>query len=69
MAMNFAQSGKIDEAESLYNTMQKKFKAEKSVWLSACIFYIKNARLSTARNVFQKALLSLDKRERKLKTS
>ena len=66
MALNFEKNGKIDEAESLYNTMQKKFKDDKSVWLNACLFYIKNAKLSTARNVFQKALLSLEKRERKL---
>ena len=66
MALNFEQNGKMDEAESLYNIMQKKFKNDKAVWLNACLFYIKSAKLSTARNVFQKALLSLEKRERKL---
>ena len=65
MALNFEQSGKFDEAESLHNTMMKKFKQDKSVWLNACVFYVRNAKLDTARNVFQKALTVLDKRDRK----
>lgn len=63
MALNFEQSGKIDEAESLYTTLLKKFKHDKSVWLNACLFYIKNSKLATARTVFQKSLLSLAKKE------
>lgn len=65
MALNFEQSGKFDEAESLHNTMMKKFKQDKSVWLNACVFYVRNSKLDTARNVFQKALTVLDKRDRK----
>lgn len=65
MALNFEQSGKSDEAESLHKTMMKKFKQDKSVWLNACIFYVRNSKLDTARSVFQKALTVLDKRDRK----
>lgn len=66
MSLNFEQSGKVDEAESLHTAMMKKFKQDKSVWLNSCVFYVRNAKLDTARSVFQKALTILDKRDRKL---
>ncbi|XP_057371391.1 protein RRP5 homolog [Daphnia carinata] len=63
MALNFEQSGKFDEAESLYTTMLKKYKQNKSVWMNACLFYVRNSKLDTARGVFQRALSILDKKE------
>jgi hypothetical protein len=65
MALNFEQSGKFDDAESLYTTMLKKYKQNKSVWINACLFYVRNSKLDTARGVFQRALSILDKKERK----
>ncbi len=65
MALNFEQSGKAEEAESLHTTMLKKFKQDKSVWLNACHFYVRNSKFDTARNIFQRALSVLDKKERK----
>lgn len=65
MALNFEQNGKPDEAESLHSTMLKKFKQDKSVWLGACLFYVRQSKLDTARQVFQRALSVLDKKERK----
>lgn len=65
MALNFEQSGKFDEAEALYTTMLKKYKQDKSVWMNACLFYVRNSKLDTARGVFQRALTILNKKERK----
>ena len=67
MALNFEQSGQFEQAENLYKVMQKKFgKHDRSVWLNSCAFYVKNSKLDTARNVFQKALTCLPKKDRKL---
>uniref|UniRef100_A0A0P6D669 Programmed cell death protein pre-rrna processing protein rrp5 n=1 Tax=Daphnia magna TaxID=35525 RepID=A0A0P6D669_9CRUS len=63
MALNFEQSGKFDEAEALYTTMLKKYKQDKSVWMNACLFYVRNSKLDTARGVFQRALTILNKKE------
>ena len=62
------ESGKFDEARSLHDTMMKKFKHDKMVWMNTCLFYVRNSKLDTARSVFQKALTAIDKKERKYHT-
>lgn len=65
MALNFEQSGKFEEAEGLHNLMLKKYKQDKTVWMNACLFYVRNSKLDTARALFQRALSVLDKKTRK----
>lgn len=64
MALNFEQNGKWHDADKLYAVMLKKFKQDKAIWLNACVFYVRSGKLDMARSVLQKALLSLDKKER-----
>ena len=65
MALNFDENGQFEQAETLYNVQCKKFKHDRRVWLNFCRFYVKNSKLDTARNVFQKALTVLPKKDRK----
>lgn len=56
-------SNKKEKAEQIHHLTIKKFKQDKSTWIEFLAFYMRNGRVESARKLFQKALLSLEKRE------
>ncbi|KAK7086951.1 hypothetical protein SK128_004865 [Halocaridina rubra] len=63
MAMVFAESNKVKEAEDTYFKLTKKFNQVFDVWIKAGIFFYKAGKLEEARRYMERALLSLDKAE------
>ncbi|CAG0884687.1 unnamed protein product [Darwinula stevensoni] len=61
MVSIFVSSGKQDQAEELYKKMLKRFRDNKSIWISCGEFYMKNGKWENARGTMQKALKSLPK--------
>lgn len=61
MAMVYAESNKLKEAEDIYFKMSKKFSQTFDVWIKAGIFFYKNNKLEEARSYLDRALLSIDK--------
>ena len=61
----YAQSNKLQDAERLGFFMLKKYKDQKDVWREVAAVHYSVGKLETARNVLQKALASLDKKDRK----
>lgn len=61
----YAQGNKIQDAERLGQFMLKKYKNMKDVWREVAAVYYSKGKLESARNVLQKAMASLDKKDRK----
>ncbi|XP_076345975.1 ribosomal RNA Processing 5 isoform X2 [Tachypleus tridentatus] len=59
----YMNSNKIEEVEQLYNTMIKRFRQNKEVWINFGTFYMKTERPELARKLMQRSLKSLDKRD------
>ncbi|XP_069045275.1 protein RRP5 homolog isoform X2 [Lepisosteus oculatus] len=59
----YTKSNKHKEADSLYNTMLKRFRQEKSVWLSYGTFLLKQGGNDAAHRLLQRALRSLPNKE------
>lgn len=59
----YVKSGKLEEAEQLYNKMVKKHSANKAVWLGFGDFFFRNGRVESARKLLQRSLNSLEKRD------
>lgn len=56
-------AGKAEEAEQLYIVMTRKFKKEKSVWKAYAQFLFKANRTQSARNLLQKCITVLEKKD------
>ncbi|XP_048249313.1 protein RRP5 homolog isoform X1 [Haliotis rufescens] len=63
MVQVYSNSGKMEEAEKMYNTMTKKFTQDKTVWTGFGLFFFKNGRPEAARKLLQRCLKSLDKKD------
>ena len=63
LASIYSNSNKMEETESLFHTMTKKFKQNKNVWIDFGLFYMKNNRLESARKLLQRGLTCIEKRE------
>ncbi|KAK2709533.1 hypothetical protein QYM36_013261 [Artemia franciscana] len=61
-SLMLATSGKIEQAEEMYSTMMKKFKTDKTVWMSAFLFFMKSNQPEKAKNALDRSLKSLEKR-------
>nr|XP_045592491.1 protein RRP5 homolog [Procambarus clarkii] len=61
MAMVYAESNKLKEAEKVYFIMTKKFSQNRDVWIKAGIFFFSNSMADEGRRYMDRALLSLDK--------
>ncbi|XP_041370390.1 protein RRP5 homolog [Gigantopelta aegis] len=59
----YIKSGKLEEAEQLYNTMVRRFSLYKDIWLGFCLFFFNNNRLDSARKLLQRSLKSLGKKD------
>ncbi|KAJ8317008.1 hypothetical protein KUTeg_004912 [Tegillarca granosa] len=59
----YVASGKIQEAEQLYNIMVRKYSMQKDTWTGFGLFYFKNNRIESARNLLQRSLKSLNKKD------
>ncbi|KAJ8026191.1 Protein RRP5-like [Holothuria leucospilota] len=59
----YTRSGKIESAEALYNTMLKRFKQEKSVWVQFGTFLMNHGKPEAARNLLQRSFKSLPKKD------
>ncbi|KAK3601363.1 hypothetical protein CHS0354_037678 [Potamilus streckersoni] len=59
----YVSSGKIEEAEQVYNMLVKKHSQNKEIWISFEQFYFQNDRLESARRLLQRAFKSLDPKQ------
>ncbi|XP_030058666.1 protein RRP5 homolog [Microcaecilia unicolor] len=59
----YTQSEKYKEADGLYNTMLKRFRQEKSVWLKYATFLFKQGQTEAAHRLLQRALKCLPDKE------
>ncbi|XP_039590594.1 protein RRP5 homolog [Polypterus senegalus] len=55
----YIKSEKYEKAEMLYNTMLKRFRQEKSVWLNYAMFHFKQGQTNAAQRLLQRALKCL----------
>ncbi|XP_051778120.1 LOW QUALITY PROTEIN: protein RRP5 homolog [Erpetoichthys calabaricus] len=55
----YTKSEKYEKAEMLYNTMLKRFRQEKSVWLKYAMFLFKQGQTNAAQRLLQRALKCL----------
>ncbi|KAK3095914.1 hypothetical protein FSP39_020750 [Pinctada imbricata] len=58
----YVKSGKMEEAEQLYNIMTKKLGQNKDVWRGFGDFYFRNQRAESARKLLQRSLKSLEQK-------
>merc|ERR1712166_1396192 len=63
MASIYDRSGKTDEADTMYQTMCRKFKDVMMVWVHYGTFKMKIGKSEQARQVLERSLLSLPKRD------
>ena len=63
LASIYGNSDKIEKAEQIHHMTIKKFKQDKTMWIEFLVFYMQNDRLESARKLFQKSLISLEKRD------
>nr|KAG5714165.1 hypothetical protein BaRGS_018382 [Batillaria attramentaria] len=63
VAAMYTASGKMEEAEHTYQAMVRKFKQTKQAWADFGLFLYKQGRLDAARNLLQRSLLSLERRD------
>ncbi|KAL2086750.1 hypothetical protein ACEWY4_017809 [Coilia grayii] len=59
----YAQSNKHEEAESLYKSMVKRFRAEPAMWLSYGTYLVRQGQSDAASALLQRALKSLSNKE------
>lgn len=59
----YVSSKKYEEAEDLYKTMVRKFKHDKNVHINFGLFFMKQNKIDAARNVLQRSLNSLEKKD------
>ncbi|XP_063056159.1 protein RRP5 homolog isoform X2 [Engraulis encrasicolus] len=59
----YATSNKLKEAESLYNSMVKRFRAEQAVWLSYGTYLVRQGQSDAANALLQRALKSLSNKQ------
>nr|XP_014354054.1 PREDICTED: protein RRP5 homolog [Latimeria chalumnae] len=59
----YTKSDKHKQADNLYNTMVKRFRQEKSVWLKYASFLLKGGQVKAARVLLQRALKCLPDKE------
>ncbi|XP_041116751.1 protein RRP5 homolog [Polyodon spathula] len=59
----YTKSDKYKQAESLYNTMLRRFRQERSVWLSCAAFYLRRGRTDETHRLLQRALKCLPDKE------
>ncbi|XP_029466152.1 protein RRP5 homolog [Rhinatrema bivittatum] len=63
LAEIYTQSEKYKQADDLYNTMLKRFRQEKSVWLKYATFLLKQGQTEAAHRLLQRALNCLPDKE------
>ena len=63
LAKMYTENGKIAEATKIYETMLRKFKSNKSVWIEFGMFYYTIKKLELARKLMQRSFDSLAKRD------
>ena len=56
----------VQETESLYNMLVKKYSFDKDMWVGFALFFFKNQRVESARKLLDRSLKSLQKKHRKL---
>ncbi|KAI2801942.1 Protein RRP5 [Blomia tropicalis] len=61
LASIYSNSNKKEKAEQTYHLAIKKFKQDKQVWIEFLVFYMQNDRAESARKLFQRSLISLQK--------
>ena len=61
LANIYNNSNKKELAESIHHLTLKKFKQNKACWIEFFVFYMQNQHQESARKLFQKCLLSLEK--------
>ncbi|XP_005094140.1 protein RRP5 homolog [Aplysia californica] len=59
----YVSAGKTEDAEQLYIVMTRKYKKDKSVWKSYAQFLFKADRIQSARNLLQRCITVLDKKD------
>ncbi|MGH0135552.1 UNVERIFIED_CONTAM: hypothetical protein FKN15_066160, partial [Acipenser sinensis] len=59
----YTKSDKYKQAESLYNTMLRRFRQERSVWLSCATFHLRQGRTDETHRLLQRALKCLPDKE------
>ncbi|MGH0132943.1 UNVERIFIED_CONTAM: hypothetical protein FKN15_051161 [Acipenser sinensis] len=59
----YTKSDKYKQAESLYNTMLRRFRQERSVWLSCATFHLRQGRKDETHRLLQRALKCLPDKE------
>ncbi|CAB3387719.1 Hypothetical predicted protein [Cloeon dipterum] len=59
----FSDSNKIEEGNSLFDTMLRKFRADKDTWIQGGTFYYKTNQVEKGRHLLQRALRSLENRD------
>uniref|UniRef100_UPI00398EE491 protein RRP5 homolog isoform X2 n=1 Tax=Pristiophorus japonicus TaxID=55135 RepID=UPI00398EE491 len=63
LASVYTKSEKYKQADSLYNTMLKRFRQESAVWLSYATFLLKQGRANSTHALLQRALKCLLQKE------
>ncbi|KAK7110889.1 protein RRP5 homolog [Littorina saxatilis] len=63
VAAMYSASGNTEEAETIHQTLVRKFKQDRQVWIDFGLFLFKQGRLEPARKLLQRALLSLERRD------
>uniref|UniRef100_A0A8C8RC37 Protein RRP5 homolog n=1 Tax=Pelusios castaneus TaxID=367368 RepID=A0A8C8RC37_9SAUR len=59
----YASSEKYKQADNLYNTMLKRFRQEKSVWLKYATFLLKQGQIEATHKLLERALRGLPDKE------
>ncbi|XP_071827468.1 protein RRP5 homolog isoform X2 [Apostichopus japonicus] len=59
----YTRSGKIESADAVYNTMLKRFRLEKSVWVQYGTFLMHHGKQDSAKNLLQRSFKSLAKKD------
>ncbi|KAG1701414.1 Protein RRP5 [Nymphon striatum] len=59
----YCSSNKLDETETLYNIMLEKFNQNKQVWIDYGLFLTENKQFEKSRNVMQRSLKNVPKRD------
>uniref|UniRef100_A0A8C3IK84 Protein RRP5 homolog n=1 Tax=Chrysemys picta bellii TaxID=8478 RepID=A0A8C3IK84_CHRPI len=59
----YASSEKYQQADDLYNTMLKRFRQEKSVWLKYATFLLKRGQVEATHRLLERALKGLPNKE------